>query len=378
MTRIFPRAVQVRRVKFFLSVWDCHTHPGSCLDNSPASLNSSCYEQLPLLAPAYSPSATFAELEDAKMLLPTLPTPDASPSSPAADAFMALSRARNGLEQLAIMSELVLNGNDEILRSIPGSICGDDDKEEDEFPAPSYEALNSESSERMHQFSSSSSAIATLLSLASSSSAPIYASSTQASNLQPVFHHYIPPSNQRTAPSSSFTAQSSDAHHTGPRLDSNQHDTYTFIHRNTNLSPITVGKKRKRANSDQLDVLNRVFEEIPFPTNRLRTEIAVELKMETRSVQVWFQNRRQSLRAKNKGQAKDLDQWNHQEKNRPYRALFQILESSIPSHNSKMMRMESESEPEIFMEEKDLSASEVVSTMSPPATPKIESTTLEL
>lgn len=50
--------------------------------------------------------------------------------------------------------------------------------------------------------------------------------------------------------------------------------------------------KRKRANDWQLQVLNKVFDQVAFPTANVRKELAQLLGMTPRSVQIWFQNRR--------------------------------------------------------------------------------------
>ncbi|KAJ2963513.1 hypothetical protein NQZ79_g1604 [Umbelopsis isabellina] len=56
--------------------------------------------------------------------------------------------------------------------------------------------------------------------------------------------------------------------------------------------------KRKRANAYQLDVLNRVFDKTFFPSTELRTELGKQLGMSPRTVQIWFQNKRQSIRTR--------------------------------------------------------------------------------
>ncbi|KAJ9053799.1 hypothetical protein DSO57_1020640 [Entomophthora muscae] len=54
--------------------------------------------------------------------------------------------------------------------------------------------------------------------------------------------------------------------------------------------------KRKRVNVLQLAILSRVFSVTSFPSTKLREELARQLGMSPRAVQVWFQNKRQSLR----------------------------------------------------------------------------------
>ncbi|KAI7901741.1 uncharacterized protein BX663DRAFT_513888 [Cokeromyces recurvatus] len=56
--------------------------------------------------------------------------------------------------------------------------------------------------------------------------------------------------------------------------------------------------KRRRASSKQLDVLNKVFERTFFPSTQLRAELGRQLGMSPRTVQIWFQNRRQAIRAR--------------------------------------------------------------------------------
>ncbi|KAI9007295.1 homeobox domain-containing protein, partial [Gaertneriomyces semiglobifer] len=51
-------------------------------------------------------------------------------------------------------------------------------------------------------------------------------------------------------------------------------------------------KKRLRTTSAQLMRLQEAFDRDPMPTPAVRAELADELGMTSRSVQVWFQNRR--------------------------------------------------------------------------------------
>lgn len=54
--------------------------------------------------------------------------------------------------------------------------------------------------------------------------------------------------------------------------------------------------KRRRATSYQLQVLNKVFEQTFFPSTQLRADLGQQLGMSPRTVQIWFQNRRQAMR----------------------------------------------------------------------------------
>ncbi|KAI9028116.1 hypothetical protein CLU79DRAFT_552334 [Phycomyces nitens] len=56
--------------------------------------------------------------------------------------------------------------------------------------------------------------------------------------------------------------------------------------------------KRRRANAKQLEVLNRVFERTFFPSTQMRVELGRQLGMSPRTVQIWFQNRRQAIRTR--------------------------------------------------------------------------------
>ncbi|KAI8065356.1 uncharacterized protein B0P05DRAFT_554016 [Gilbertella persicaria] len=59
-----------------------------------------------------------------------------------------------------------------------------------------------------------------------------------------------------------------------------------------------VKAKRKRASPSQLTVLNCIFEQTFFPSTELRIELGKQLGMSPRTVQIWFQNKRQSIRTK--------------------------------------------------------------------------------
>ncbi|KAF9434936.1 hypothetical protein BGZ76_007155 [Entomortierella beljakovae] len=59
-----------------------------------------------------------------------------------------------------------------------------------------------------------------------------------------------------------------------------------------------VKAKRKRANADQLSVLNAAFERSYFPSTEERLRLSKQTKMCPRTVQIWFQNKRQSVKAR--------------------------------------------------------------------------------
>ncbi|KAI8990070.1 hypothetical protein BDB01DRAFT_779926 [Pilobolus umbonatus] len=56
--------------------------------------------------------------------------------------------------------------------------------------------------------------------------------------------------------------------------------------------------KRKRASPNQLVVLNRIFNQTYFPSTEIRIELGKQLGMSPRTVQIWFQNKRQALRSR--------------------------------------------------------------------------------
>ncbi|KAI9299711.1 Homeodomain-like protein, partial [Cunninghamella echinulata] len=58
--------------------------------------------------------------------------------------------------------------------------------------------------------------------------------------------------------------------------------------------------KRRRANSKQLQILNQVFERTFFPSTQMRAELGRQLGMSPRTVQIWFQNKRQAMRTREK------------------------------------------------------------------------------
>ncbi|KAF9284504.1 hypothetical protein BGZ88_009937 [Linnemannia elongata] len=61
-----------------------------------------------------------------------------------------------------------------------------------------------------------------------------------------------------------------------------------------------VKTKRKRVNASQLSVLNASFERSYFPSIEERLQLSKQCQMDPRTVQIWFQNKRQSVRARSK------------------------------------------------------------------------------
>ncbi|TFL02465.1 hypothetical protein BDV98DRAFT_592151 [Pterulicium gracile] len=62
-----------------------------------------------------------------------------------------------------------------------------------------------------------------------------------------------------------------------------------------------IKKKRRRADANQLKILNEVWERTAFPSTEERAELAKRLDMSPRSVQIWFQNKRQNMRQTSRG-----------------------------------------------------------------------------
>ncbi|KAI8331778.1 Homeodomain-like protein [Chlamydoabsidia padenii] len=81
-----------------------------------------------------------------------------------------------------------------------------------------------------------------------------------------------------------------------PPLDISSFDENVSRHRSQTDSKI----KRKRATKKQLQVLHRVFEHTFFPSTQVRAQLGRQLGMNPRTVQIWFQNRRQALRTREK------------------------------------------------------------------------------
>ncbi|KXN66078.1 homeobox-domain-containing protein [Conidiobolus coronatus NRRL 28638] len=57
--------------------------------------------------------------------------------------------------------------------------------------------------------------------------------------------------------------------------------------------------RRKRVTTMQLQVLNEEFRNNPFPSIEQRTKLSSILNISARSIQIWFQNKRQSVRSFN-------------------------------------------------------------------------------
>jgi len=85
------------------------------------------------------------------------------------------------------------------------------------------------------------------------------------------------------------------------------HDTPTVPSEETSIK-----KKRKRADAAQLKVLNEVYARTAFPSTEERADLARKLDMSARSVQIWFQNKRQSMRQTSRQSSSNLPSGSHQ------------------------------------------------------------------
>ncbi|KAJ2340758.1 hypothetical protein GGH92_006123 [Coemansia sp. RSA 2673] len=122
----------------------------------------------------------------------------------------------------------------------------------------------------------------------------------------PVFYH-IHQAAGPPPPSRYYTEGSSSSNYGAGRSSSNSavtmHDSAASAadESRSTLPPLQllerpIKGKRKRANAQQLDVLNKVFSTTSFPSTELRNRLARDLGMTPRTVQIWFQNKRQASR----------------------------------------------------------------------------------
>ncbi|KZT08482.1 uncharacterized protein LAESUDRAFT_757715 [Laetiporus sulphureus 93-53] len=70
----------------------------------------------------------------------------------------------------------------------------------------------------------------------------------------------------------------------------------SMYNQESSVSEPTVKKKQKRADPEQLKVLNETYNRTAFPSTEERVDLARRLNMSARSVQIWFQNKRQATR----------------------------------------------------------------------------------
>ncbi|KAJ8654262.1 hypothetical protein O0I10_010084 [Lichtheimia ornata] len=93
-----------------------------------------------------------------------------------------------------------------------------------------------------------------------------------------------------------YYREDSTSHSSSSSDDDQEEPVSSLIPSSPSLPPVKA--KRRRANAKQLQVLNRVFERTVFPSTQLRAELGRQLGMTPRTVQIWFQNRRQAIRTR--------------------------------------------------------------------------------
>lgn len=99
-------------------------------------------------------------------------------------------------------------------------------------------------------------------------------------------YHHVPPPHAHLAPAPTahyYTAPAATAYPTVAQS-----------------VPQTPKPKRRRATSYQVARLNEVFEQTFFPSSEQRLDLAKELNMTPRVVQIWFQNKRQGWKSEHK------------------------------------------------------------------------------
>ncbi|KAI8082973.1 uncharacterized protein BX664DRAFT_339531 [Halteromyces radiatus] len=75
-------------------------------------------------------------------------------------------------------------------------------------------------------------------------------------------------------------------------------DQSSIMTTSSNNSQQRIKAKRRRANAKQLSILNQVFDRTFFPSTQMRAELGRQLGMSPRTVQIWFQNKRQAMRTR--------------------------------------------------------------------------------
>lgn len=80
------------------------------------------------------------------------------------------------------------------------------------------------------------------------------------------------------------------------QLSDDNHLTATNEDEEENTSSTAPVRKRTRATADQLSVLEDTFAVNVSPNSKLRKQLAEQLQMSERSIQIWFQNRRAKVK----------------------------------------------------------------------------------
>ncbi|KAI9320810.1 hypothetical protein BX666DRAFT_2131047 [Dichotomocladium elegans] len=106
----------------------------------------------------------------------------------------------------------------------------------------------------------------------------------------PFLHMPLPPQPTATAPSARYPGFLTEK--ASPRNSSGVLEMYSFpfaYHR-------AVKAKRKRASPWQTAALEEVFKQTEFPSSSIRCELGLRLGMTPRTIQIWFQNKRQATK----------------------------------------------------------------------------------
>ena len=110
----------------------------------------------------------------------------------------------------------------------------------------------------------------------------------------------------------------------------------------------SLKKRRQRVNKEQLDVLEQYFTRDRMPSQQIRMELAKQLGMSTRRVQIWFQNKRAKLKRIANTKGSDSESENkmsgyNSDNNKPRRINIGILpfESKFGRNNDLNMLLKS-------------------------------------
>ncbi|RLV92510.1 Homeobox protein YOX1 [Spathaspora sp. JA1] len=108
-----------------------------------------------------------------------------------------------------------------------------------------------------------------------------------------------------TRPSSPQAKPQAQQHHEQPKHTVSPDRSYAFISHSPATFPSQepaidnaplARRKRRRTSPNELSILNQEFEIGTTPNKLRRIEIAAKVSMTEKAVQIWFQNKRQSLR----------------------------------------------------------------------------------
>ncbi|CAG8464192.1 13601_t:CDS:2 [Acaulospora morrowiae] len=111
-------------------------------------------------------------------------------------------------------------------------------------------------------------------------------------------------------------------------------------HSNPNVGAM-VKAKRKRANPNQLKVLNEVFQQTFFPSTEQRIQLGKQLGMSPRTVQIWFQNKRQSWRSKTRATSSSPN------KDEEDQADSEMVNGKLPSRRSSNSSLSSSDDEDL-------------------------------